>query len=132
MVNDFHQRSLVEGGLRALKLPSTTIHPWVGGTTMRGRMAGVAAVAVAVAGTLILTACGSSKSDKPATSPGSKSGAPTDKKVEVFSWWSGGGEAAGLQAMIKDFNGKNPGVNFTNAAVAGGAGTNAKAVLESR
>lgn len=97
---------------------------------MQRRMAGAAAVAVA--GTLILGACGSSKSDKPAASPGNNTGAPTDKQVEVFSWWSGGGEAAGLQAMIKDFTGKNPGVNFTNAAVAGGAGTNAKAVLESR
>ncbi|MFZ5856162.1 MAG: ABC transporter substrate-binding protein [Chloroflexota bacterium] len=54
------------------------------------------------------------------------------KKVEVFSWWTGGGEAAGLEAMIKVFNAKYPGVEFVNAAVAGGAGTNARAVLATR
>ena len=37
------------------------------------------------------------------------------KKVEVFSWWTGGGEAAGLEAMIKVFNAKYPGVEFVNA-----------------
>jgi glucose/mannose transport system substrate-binding protein len=54
------------------------------------------------------------------------------KQVEVFSWWTGGGEAAGLEAMIKVFNEKNPNVEFINAAVAGGAGTNARAVLATR
>ena len=54
------------------------------------------------------------------------------KKVEVFSWWTGGGEAAGLEAMIKVFNAKNPTIEFINAAVAGGAGTNARAVLATR
>ncbi len=53
-------------------------------------------------------------------------------KVEVFSWWTGGGEAAGLDAMIKVFKAQNPKVEFINAAVAGGAGTNARAVLASR
>ncbi len=54
------------------------------------------------------------------------------KKVEVFSWWTGGGEAAGLEAMIKVFNAANPNIEFINAAVAGGAGTNARAVLATR
>ncbi len=54
------------------------------------------------------------------------------KKVEVFSWWTGGGEAAGLEAMIKVFNAKNPSVEFVNEAVAGGAGNNARAVLATR
>lgn len=54
------------------------------------------------------------------------------KKVEVFSWWTGGGEAAGLEAMIKVFNAQNPNIEFNNAAVAGGAGTNARAVLATR
>ena len=52
--------------------------------------------------------------------------------VEVFSWWTGGGEAAGLEAMMVVFDTENPEVNFINAAVAGGAGTNARAVLASR
>jgi glucose/mannose transport system substrate-binding protein len=52
--------------------------------------------------------------------------------VEVFSWWTGGGEAAGLEAMQKVFSAKYPNVEFINAAVAGGAGTNARAVLATR
>ncbi len=55
-----------------------------------------------------------------------------DNEVEVFSWWTGGGEAAGLDAMIKVFAADNPNITFNNAAVAGGAGTNARAVLASR
>lgn len=53
-------------------------------------------------------------------------------QVEVFSWWTGGGEAAGLEAMIKVFAAQYPDIEFINAAVAGGAGTNARAVLASR
>ena len=55
-----------------------------------------------------------------------------DDQVEVFSWWTGGGEAAGLDAMIKVFQEKYPDIEFINAAVAGGAGTNARAVLATR
>jgi len=53
-------------------------------------------------------------------------------QVEVFSWWTGGGEAAGLEAMGKVFAAEYPNVEFINAAVAGGAGTNARAVLATR
>ena len=53
-------------------------------------------------------------------------------QVEVFSWWTGGGEAAGLDAMIAIFKEQYPDTEFINAAVAGGAGTNAKAVLATR
>jgi glucose/mannose transport system substrate-binding protein len=74
-----------------------------------------ALLSVLVIASLALTACGGGA-----------------KKVEVFSWWTGGGEAAGLEAMIKVFNAKYPGVEFINAAVAGGAGTNARAVLATR
>jgi glucose/mannose transport system substrate-binding protein len=58
--------------------------------------------------------------------------APMAKQVEVFSWWTGGGEAAGLEAMIKVFNSEYPDIEFVNSAVAGGAGTNARAVLATR
>lgn len=54
------------------------------------------------------------------------------EKVEVFSWWTGGGEAAGLEAMVAVFDEKYPDIEFVNAAVAGGAGTNARAVLATR
>lgn len=53
-------------------------------------------------------------------------------QVEVFSWWTGGGEAAGLEAMIEVFQEQYPDIEFVNAAVAGGAGTNARAVLATR
>jgi len=53
-------------------------------------------------------------------------------KVEVFSWWAGPGEKEGLDAMIADFKTQNPNITFDNAAVAGGAGTNAKTILATR
>lgn len=64
----------------------------------------------------------------------SNTGSPKadEKKVEVFSWWSGPGEGEGLQALIDDFKKKNPGVEFVNAAVAGGSGTQARQVLATR
>jgi glucose/mannose transport system substrate-binding protein len=59
-------------------------------------------------------------------------GANSDKTVEVFSWWAGPGEKEGLDAMIKDFTTQYPTISFDNAAVAGGAGTNAKTILATR
>jgi glucose/mannose transport system substrate-binding protein len=53
-------------------------------------------------------------------------------KVEVFSWWTTGGESAGLQKLMDQFNAENPKYQVYNAAVAGGAGSNAKAVLKTR
>lgn len=89
---------------------------------------------------MLLTACGGAATEAPAEAPAA---APTEApaaeepaavagEVEVFSWWTGGGEAAGLDAMIKVFDAAYPDIEFINAAVAGGAGTNAKAVLQSR
>lgn len=52
--------------------------------------------------------------------------------LEIFSWWTGGGEEAGLAGLIERFNELNPGVNIINSAVAGGSGVNARAVLTSR
>ena len=59
-------------------------------------------------------------------------GAQGGDQVEIFSWWTGGGEAAGLDAMLEVFGTDYPDVEFINSAVAGGAGTNARAVLASR
>jgi glucose/mannose transport system substrate-binding protein len=53
-------------------------------------------------------------------------------KLEIFSWWTTGGEAAGLNAIYEMFKKTNPGVEVVNATVAGGAGSNAKAVLKTR
>lgn len=54
------------------------------------------------------------------------------KQLEIFTWWTGGGEAAGLAGMTDEFTKQNPDTPFINATVAGGAGVNAKAVLVSR
>ena len=78
-------------------------------------------VAAAAAIALAVTGC-SSGSDS----------ANTDKEFEIFTWWASGGEAAGLQGMIDVYTASNPNTEFINAAVAGGAGVNAKAVLQSR
>ena len=53
-------------------------------------------------------------------------------ELEVFSWWTGGGEAAGLDALIAQFSEMYPDVTVVNAAVAGGSGVNARAVLTTR
>ncbi|WP_232384366.1 ABC transporter substrate-binding protein [Actinomadura violacea] len=78
--------------------------------------------AVAMTGALALSACGGN---------GSK-GNNDKSQVEVFSWWTGPGEADGLAALKADFEKKNPGTKFVNAAIAGGSGTQAQAVLASR
>jgi glucose/mannose transport system substrate-binding protein len=88
-----------------------------------------------VAATL-LSACGPATTQEAA--PGEPAeGAPDQPasgaaQVEVFSWWTGGGEAAGLEAMVEVFGAEYPDIEFVNAAVAGGAGTNARAVLATR
>jgi glucose/mannose transport system substrate-binding protein len=52
--------------------------------------------------------------------------------LEVFSWWTSPGEAPALQALFDAFLAAHPGVEIVNAAVAGGAGVNAQAVLQTR
>jgi len=69
----------------------------------------------------------------PAAAPTAAAGASTGgNKLEIFSWWTNGGEANGLAAMFEIYKKANPGVEIVNATVAGGAGTNAKAVLQTR
>jgi len=88
---------------------------------------------------LVAAACSSSSEETTTTAAGgteesTTTAAPAEMtdEVEVFSWWTGGGEAAGLDAMIVVFNKMYPNIEFINSAVAGGAGTNARAVLASR
>ena len=56
----------------------------------------------------------------------------TSNELEIFSWWTVGGEATGLKALFDEFNGKYPDVEIINAAVGTSAGSTAKAVLVSR
>ena len=53
-------------------------------------------------------------------------------KLEIFSWWTTGGEAAGLLKLFDLDRKQHPGLEIINATVAGGAGQNAKAVLKTR
>jgi glucose/mannose transport system substrate-binding protein len=58
--------------------------------------------------------------------------AQAEDALEVFSWWTSPGEAKALQALFDAFTAANPGVEVVNSTVAGGAGVNAKAVLQTR
>ena len=62
---------------------------------------------------------------------GTSRAAPTGK-LEIFSWWTAGGEADALKALFDVYHKRYPAVQIVNATVAGGAGTNAKAVLKTR
>lgn len=85
---------------------------------------------VALLAVLMLVGAACASDDAETTTTGGD--ATMEDTVEVFSWWTGGGEAAGLDAMIVVFNEKYSNVTFENSAVAGGAGTNARAVLATR
>lgn len=105
-------------------------------------------VAWLAAASLLVVACGDAdepleSADDAVEEPADDDAAPADdgdvdeapeaeNAVEVFSWWTAGGEAEGLEAIIAIFNEQYPEYEFVNAAVAGGAGTNARAVLASR
>ena len=86
------------------------------------RKGSIRLIAAASVIALALTGCSSSSDDA----------ANTDSQFEIFTWWASGGEAAGLKAMTDIYQAQNPDTEFINAAVAGGAGVNAKAVLVSR
>src|SRR5277367_4694999 len=58
--------------------------------------------------------------------------AADERKLEVFSWWTSGGEAAALNALFNVYKKQNPGVEIINATVAGGAGFAARPVLQTR
>src|SRR5689334_10925781 len=87
------------------------------------KRAGVATGALAFGGSIaeFLAACASGTT-----------GGSGKNDLEIFSWWTAGGEADGLAEMFKIYKQKYAGVNIINAAVAGGAGSNAKAVLATR
>jgi len=84
---------------------------------------------------LLLSACAGAATPAPtqapeATSPGAEQ--PTGGKLEVFSWWTSGGEAAALDALFNTFKTYNPTAEIINATIAGGGGSNARAVLQTR
>lgn len=74
---------------------------------------------------LTLAACGGGSGTT------GSSGAPNGN-LEVFSWWTSGSESAALKALFDAYTTANPGSKITNGAVAGGGGSNAQAVLQTR
>ena len=59
--------------------------------------------------------------------------APLSGKLEIFSWWTTGGEAAGLQELFKLYGTMcSPNVDIVNSTVAGGGGAAARQVLTTR
>ena len=92
-------------------------------------MRGKALVAVAFAAALSLVGCSSAA---PAPSQSATASAPAGGaggEVGVFTWWADGSEKVGLDALVTLFKEKYPNNTFVNLAVAGGAGSNAKAKL---
>ena len=75
-------------------------------------------------GTLGLAGCG--------TQAPTPSAAPKAQQLQIFSWWTGVASSKALDSLIGVFNKQYPKIHVINEAVAGGAGSNAKAVLETR
>ncbi|GAA1861481.1 ABC transporter substrate-binding protein [Myceligenerans crystallogenes] len=71
-------------------------------------------------------ACGAGSQGGDATGGGGGS------RVEVFTWWAAGSEKAGLDALVGVFQEQHPDIEFVNGAVAGGAGSAAKDLLQTR
>ncbi|PIE21776.1 MAG: sugar ABC transporter substrate-binding protein [Arachnia propionica] len=81
-----------------------------------------ALVAIGAASLLALAGCaGGGDSNGGSESAGGE--------VGVFTWWAEGSEKVGLEALIEKFGDQYPKDKFVNLAVAGGAGSNAKAKL---
>ena len=78
---------------------------------------------VAAAVAIVVSACGSNKPTSAAVST---------NRLEVVSWWTSKSESAALNDLFAAFRQANPGVRVINAAVAGGAGSNAIVALAKR
>ncbi|MGD8791344.1 MAG: ABC transporter substrate-binding protein [Anaerolineae bacterium] len=96
-----------------------------------------AVLVLLIVASLLLAACGPTEEPTEAPTEAAPTEAPpvaepTGGELEIFSWWTAGGEADGLNAMYEVFKSEYPDVEIVNATVAGGAGSNAKAVLATR
>lgn len=86
------------------------------------------ATALAAAVGLALAACGGGGNGGGEEGGGGEGGGD----VEVFTWWAAGSEKAGLDALVGVFGEQHPDLTFVNGAVAGGAGSAAKDLLQTR
>ncbi|MHA7134738.1 ABC transporter substrate-binding protein [Oerskovia turbata] len=89
-------------------------------------------VAGAVVGTAALLALAACSGDSGSDSTTGTSGGGSGGDVEVFTWWAAGSEKAGLDALVSVFDEQHPDYTFVNGAVAGGAGSAAKDLLQTR
>jgi glucose/mannose transport system substrate-binding protein len=94
----------------------------------------LAVVAIAALG----VACGDDDDESTGT-PTATGGSPTatggglSGDLEIFSWWTTGGEAAGKEALFDLYpDACSPDVNIIDATVAGGGGAQARQVLTTR
>lgn len=87
-------------------------------------------VAAVAAASLMLAACGGDSEGDGGNDAGGGNGGGDE--VEVFTWWASGSEKLGLDALVEVFNEQHPDIEFINGAVAGGAGSAAKDLLQSR
>ncbi|WP_066637006.1 ABC transporter substrate-binding protein [Serinicoccus hydrothermalis] len=91
----------------------------------------LSALAVVLSGALVLSACGGGDSGG---SGGSGDGGSAEggdaSEVQVMTWWAQGSEKAGLDALVEVFGEQHPDTEFINAALAGGAGSQAKQKLQ--
>ncbi|WP_419707151.1 ABC transporter substrate-binding protein [Promicromonospora sp. NFX87] len=94
---------------------------------MRSNRRITATVATAAVLGLTLAACGGGN-----TGGDGGGGEGGGSQVEVFTWWAAGSEKAGLDALVGEFEKQHPGIEFVNGAVAGGAGSAAKDLLQTR
>jgi glucose/mannose transport system substrate-binding protein len=76
------------------------------------------------AGAAALAACAA-----PAAAPGAAPAAGGEAaaaagggQLEIFSWWTSGGEVEALNAIYEIYSAQYPNVEIVNAALAGGAG----------
>ena len=99
-----------------------------------GTSVGVAATGSVLAACAAPAAAPAAKPAEGATAAPAAAAGAAGGKLEIFSWWTNGGEVDGLNAMYAIYKAKYPGVEIINAAIAGGsgAGGNAKAVLKTR
>ena len=63
---------------------------------------------------------------------GLQAGSVMGGKLEIFSWWTWGREADGLNALFEIFRQRYPDVEIVNAAIAGGTPEDAVAILKAR
>ncbi|SNS55818.1 glucose/mannose transport system substrate-binding protein [Micrococcales bacterium KH10] len=93
---------------------------------MRSKLMRGLALAGSIALTMGLAACGSDDDNNAGQQ------VSITAEAEVFTWWAEGSEKAGLDALVSVMRAQNPTIMFVNAAVSGGAGSNAKDVLADR